>query len=53
MRQGEIQQGQAWFGFTLDQLYWLLDYLPRTDGFHDQVRNAIHDLESEQPTPSN
>lgn len=46
MKQGEIKNSQVWFGFTLEQLYWLLDYVPRRDGFYDQVCNAIKDLEA-------
>lgn len=48
MGQGEIRDRQAWFGFTLSQLYWLLGMVPRRDSFYDQIWNAIKDLESSE-----
>lgn len=54
MKQGEIKDSQAWFGFTVDQLYWLMEKISRRDAFHDQIRNAIKDLETESaPLQSN
>lgn len=50
MRQGEIVDDLAWFGFTLEQLFWLIDYIPATDGFRDEVQEAIKKFD-EQVTP--
>lgn len=41
MRQGEIDEGRAWFGFTLEQLFWLLEKIPTRDSFYDEIREAI------------
>lgn len=56
MRQGEIDSDRAWFGFTLEQLFWLLEKIPTRDGFYDEIREAIRKfdedsgIEVERPT---
>lgn len=45
MRQGEIDNDQAWFGFTLEQLFWLLDRIPARDNFRDEIWQAIKKLD--------
>lgn len=46
MRQGEIDDNLAWFGFTLEQLFWLLEKIPARDSFYDEVREAIRKLDA-------
>lgn len=48
MRDGDIIDGQAWFGFDAEELNWLLDYIPASDAFRDDIQAAIRKLEAEQ-----
>lgn len=45
MRDGDIINNRAWFGFDVHDLYWLLDYLPRSDDFREDIKDAIKKLE--------
>lgn len=45
MRDGDIIDSKAWFGFDVHDLYWLLDYIPRSDDFREDIKDAIKKLE--------
>ena len=40
---------EALFGFTLKELYALESWVPRSDGFHKEIVEAIDELEKQQP----
>ena len=37
----------AWYNFTLDELYWLLAYIPEKDDFKKELWEGIKLLEAE------
>ena len=45
MRDGQIENGRAWFCFDLQELEWLYHLIPSGDEFRARVRAAIKDLE--------
>lgn len=45
MRDGDIINNRAWFGFDARDLYWLLNLIPASDDFREDVKNAIKKLE--------
>lgn len=47
MHDGQIENAKAWFGFDLEDLYWLLELIPPHDGFRDEVKAAIDKIEEE------
>ena len=44
----KIKGGQAVFVFTLSELWWLHDHLPREDGITKEIYRTIMQLEKEE-----